>query len=187
LQHASQERELSLTRQYESILLNRDTTFLNEELSLSTAADESLSRLSHYLRMALRAHGGEDIEAVPPSEDISDLRNDYTNRDEVPDVALERECELVRLEKENEELRWLVRQMAGVPEEEEPKEYDALARGDYASHDPSHLIGFRAPMMPRRFKRGGAPSGLGVYNDAFRSAAMEWAESEVWKTNALFS
>ena len=58
-QHASQQHELSLTRHYESLLLSRETSLLSSDLAASTAYSHSLTRLSHLLRAALRACGGE--------------------------------------------------------------------------------------------------------------------------------
>ena len=79
LQLAAQQHELTLTRHYEALLLSRDTQNLDEGLLSNTMLSESLQRLAFFLRGLLESE----------------------------DWALERECEISRLEKENEELRRL--------------------------------------------------------------------------------
>lgn len=96
-----QECELSLIREYESKLLSREEGNAIQDLTSSTAVSESLARISHFLRQFLRALGGED-----PEQQRSD-KGDGDNWDDTSasQRALERECELARLEIENEELR----------------------------------------------------------------------------------
>ncbi|KAK0487316.1 hypothetical protein IW261DRAFT_1447215 [Armillaria novae-zelandiae] len=82
-----QERELSLIREYETRLLALEEDNAARDLSTSTATSGAIARLSAIMRRVLRALGGEDGDGEGEGE------------------ALEREIELARLEKENEELR----------------------------------------------------------------------------------
>ena len=164
-----QQRELALMRQYESVLVQRETEALDENLKVNNARSESLARIGRMLRAVLRRLGGEDVdvyeahtaaaggrsagqsrqpsmatdalsarreetsgEGESSQKDKGKARDDGTHNDERrsespdPDVdrlleeedpekrlaasewALERESELARLERENEELRALV-------------------------------------------------------------------------------
>lgn len=105
-----QERELSLIREYETKLLAREEENATQELSTSTALSESFARLSHLLRLILRSQAGEDVE--PPTEPRN-LDDDEEDREpwatiDPSDYSMEREIELARLEKENEELRRMI-------------------------------------------------------------------------------
>ncbi|KAI0263928.1 hypothetical protein BC834DRAFT_884599 [Gloeopeniophorella convolvens] len=80
--HEVQSQELARIREYESRLLERETEVHAASLSSETALLNTYARLSTLLRRALRALGGE-----APDGDA--------------DWALERECELSRLEREN--------------------------------------------------------------------------------------
>ncbi|KAI0775539.1 hypothetical protein BD413DRAFT_277887 [Trametes elegans] len=169
--HEVQQRELALMRQYESVLVERETEALDKSLTANNAQSESLVRISRLLRTVLRKLGGEDIQAyeaytraqsrvarsaaqsreasststsVPepsaaspetsnressgqdkgkqrddgaledeflPPADIDRLlaeEEDPERRVAVAEWSLEREIELARLERENEELRALV-------------------------------------------------------------------------------
>lgn len=93
-----------MIREYETKLLARQEEDSALDLSSSTAVSESLGRISNLLRQFLRTLGGEDLD--PPITQT----DDYEDREpwsSVPaaEYALEREVELVRLERENEELR----------------------------------------------------------------------------------
>jgi hypothetical protein len=101
IQRDVQDHELSLIRDYEAKLLVQEEEDATQELVTSTAVSRSLARLSHSLRQLMRSLGGEDRDGEPSGEG------------EEPDAewALNRECELARLEKENENLR----RMLGLP------------------------------------------------------------------------
>jgi len=99
-QHASQEHELALTRQYERQLLNHETTVMQQELSQTMAISVALSNISNLLRQTLRATGGEDI-STGSSDDEDYL---FPGKQGQEAWSLERECELVRLQRENEHL-----------------------------------------------------------------------------------
>ena len=100
-----QKRELSIIREYETKLLESEDENSGHELRQSSETSESLRRIAHLLRQVLRAMGGEDRteaevrEVEGPWKSIGQSSADYT---------LEREIELSRLEKENEELRRMV-------------------------------------------------------------------------------
>ncbi|KAF8208811.1 hypothetical protein K438DRAFT_1961371 [Mycena galopus ATCC 62051] len=139
-----QERELALSREYESQLLARQEECDSQDLGASTMVYESLGRISHVLRQLLRAQGGELTSDSPSSPSPSPLNPDADPSPSGPallderepwttlaarepwatpavtaaDHALEREIELARLEKENEELR----RMLGVAPPQAPRE-----------------------------------------------------------------
>ncbi|THV05213.1 hypothetical protein K435DRAFT_713147 [Dendrothele bispora CBS 962.96] len=104
-----QERELSLVREYETKLLEMEEENATRDLAASTAISESLSKMSHLLRQCLRAQGGEepkDFDARRKKSKFVHEREPWTTSDATQaEWALEREIELARLEKENEELR----------------------------------------------------------------------------------
>jgi hypothetical protein len=114
-----QERELALAREYESQLLARQEDSDSHDLGASTTVYQALTRISHVLRQLLRAQGGEPPEpATDPADEkppaVEDREPWTTLAAREPwtaptvtgaDHALEREIELARLEKENEELR----------------------------------------------------------------------------------
>ncbi|KAG7452123.1 uncharacterized protein BT62DRAFT_926343 [Guyanagaster necrorhizus] len=128
---AAQQHELTLTRHYEALLMARENQTLSADLSSSTNMSRSLERLSHNLRNLLRSMAGENPDAEPhhlrsqseveyedgssnmlidPVElqsllDALDEHASYTNASGREDWAMERECEIARLERENSELR----------------------------------------------------------------------------------
>ncbi|KIK59834.1 hypothetical protein GYMLUDRAFT_1003696 [Collybiopsis luxurians FD-317 M1] len=120
-----QENELSLIRQYESNLLQLEEENSSKELETSTRISESISRLSEMLRNCLREVGGERTSRralsdhaevdngseVEEDPDLLEREPWQSNNAAHAEWALEREVELARLERENEELRMLI--MAG--------------------------------------------------------------------------
>ena len=80
LQLAAQQHELTLTRHYETLLLSRESQNLDDGLLSNASLSDSLQRIAFFLRRLMESE----------------------------DWALERECEISRLEKENEELRRLL-------------------------------------------------------------------------------
>ncbi|RPD54638.1 hypothetical protein L226DRAFT_487972 [Lentinus tigrinus ALCF2SS1-7] len=61
--HEVQQRELALMRQYESVIVQRETEALDESLTASNTRSESLARVGRMLRTVLRRLGGEDVRA----------------------------------------------------------------------------------------------------------------------------
>lgn len=168
--HASQEHELALTRQYEQKLLLKESSAISRELEETAKISVGLAKISHWLRLALRANGGE---ALP--SDLSIRARDTLSQSSPDVVALERECELVRLEKENEELRALIelrdeKQTSTLREEiaQETREaYERRAGGHsgdlFMSHNmDSDLRGPRmfSPTGLRGGTRGGKRGGM---------------------------
>ena len=97
-QHEIQEQELELIRKYEAALLTKEAEQLTEDLDANMAFSSSISTLGKNLRKALRALDGEDTpESGDERDDMAALA--------ASEWALDRECELARLEKENAELR----------------------------------------------------------------------------------
>jgi regulator of replication initiation timing len=127
-QHAAQQHELTLTRHYEGLLLARETNELNQELQSSTQISMSATRLSQLLRRTLRSVGGEVTSDEPqtPESTLEEAgAGGYTGTSEGEDWALERESEISRLEKENEELRKLLG-IAEALDKEDIKEWPRL-------------------------------------------------------------
>lgn len=97
---------MKLIKDFESRILELQDDDTSKRLMATTAQSESLARLSRLVRQFMRIIGGEDTDCPPSGENgkrIEDFEP-YT----VPssaELALERECELARLELENEELR----------------------------------------------------------------------------------
>jgi hypothetical protein len=166
---AAQRHELTLTRHYEGLLLARESQSLTNDLTLTTNTSQSLHRLSKNLRALLRTMAGEEPEDVDLSPDSSNQKEDgeAENAPDEPDFdaliqalesegsgerddwALERECEIARLEKENEELRRMLEIDASSLEANGIKvDEDSVAR--YGAH----------PLLPNR-KRSGSGSGSG--------------------------
>ena len=110
-----QERELSLIRDYETKLLARQEEDAAHDLSSSTAVSESLGRISNLLRQFLRTLGGEDIDPQAMHGGDEDEDRDPWDSVSAAEYALEREIELARLEKENEELQRMMGLVAAHP------------------------------------------------------------------------
>lgn len=116
---AAQRHELTLTQHYESLILARETSLMQADLSNNSAVAQSLQRLSENLRALLQSLSGEDPQSSDrPQHDTDSIAAEDSERHTVPheqdlldklldrdDWALERESEIARLEKENEELR----------------------------------------------------------------------------------
>ncbi|KAG0707538.1 hypothetical protein DFH29DRAFT_979845 [Suillus ampliporus] len=110
---AAQQHELTLTRHYEGLLLACDSQNQYADLTSETKTAIGLQRLAHTLRALHRSMSGEEPEIsddsgrdspidIPALLQTLDYQADSEIRD---DWALEREIEISRLEKENEELR----------------------------------------------------------------------------------
>jgi len=108
---AAQQHELTLTRHYEGLILACDSQNQFNGLATETQTAISLQRLAQSLRALYRSLIGEEPE--PADEDkeadvqslIDALSSDTPPPNYRQDWALERETEITRLEKENEELR----------------------------------------------------------------------------------
>ncbi|KAH0832005.1 hypothetical protein J3R83DRAFT_12909 [Lanmaoa asiatica] len=166
-----QEHELALIREYEARLLAKESENLLRVLSSTTAESISLGRISATLRSLLRVLNGEDVPSPsstsprpetnnPPSDDF-----DFRPRED-DDWALERECELSRLERENAVLRRLL----GL----EVREPEYLTRTGSGGVNP---VDQQRPAVPRhnegtiqRKMLGGAPGTVGPYGTYKRSA-----------------
>ncbi|TFK70433.1 hypothetical protein BDN72DRAFT_818754 [Pluteus cervinus] len=123
---AAQNHEKTLIRHYETLLHSRANQNYTMDLATSTHITRSLARLSHYLRALLRSMAGEEpendiiiafeseheIRLIDPSElqtllDALEGRTEenYPGTEARGDWVVEREHEIARLERENEELR----------------------------------------------------------------------------------
>ena len=110
-----QERELSLIRDFEMRLLAREEENANAELQTNIIVSDAVSRISNLLRQLLRAQGGEEADSQVPADEAEE-REPWT-LGQAAEQALEREIELARLEKENEELR---RMLGMIPSQPRP-------------------------------------------------------------------
>ncbi|KAG8834636.1 hypothetical protein FRC17_007938 [Serendipita sp. 399] len=168
--HTTQEHELSLTKQYEEQLFNRESATMIRELEESARISTSLSRLSEWLRQALRASNGEPND--PSVHDEIDLQESS------PDVvALERECELVRLEKENEELRALLelrdeKDMASLREEIAQETREAYLRRTGGQLESPFLSNTHNIDAEPRGSRMFSPSGFRGLSRAAKRGGM---------------
>jgi hypothetical protein len=155
LQQDVQERELSLIREYETKLLARQEEDAAHDLASSTTVSESLRRISHLLRQFLRTLGGEDLDLLTtqPDDDEDEDRQPW-NSVLAADYALEREIELVRLEKENEELQRMMGLVAA-----HPRRSNSDARPTFEP-PPRSGIQQRVSSMSRM---GGASEAVGPY------------------------
>ncbi|KAG9015463.1 hypothetical protein FRB94_000068 [Tulasnella sp. JGI-2019a] len=202
--HAAQQHELTLTRHYESLLLSRETSVLNQDLTTSTKLSASLSRLSSLIRKAIRANAGEDPEETEPFSLPDNMIDPVTGELVLPgssqgssmiptrnsqdsdypvslgdgeDWAIERESEINRLEKENEELRKLLgidagsAVIIGASEEEwsgtdsigQRRLQTGLNRGSIALGRKPSLLG----------SRGGGPSGFTLQNRGWMDKPLQ--------------
>lgn len=92
-----------MIREFESKLLAREEENARAELQASATISNAIARLSYLFRQLLRAQGGEALEDTSP-DDESEERETWSTTQSA-EHALEREIELERLQKENEELR----------------------------------------------------------------------------------
>ncbi|KAJ7288456.1 hypothetical protein C8J57DRAFT_1280297, partial [Mycena rebaudengoi] len=174
-----QERELALAREYESQLLARQEDNDSQDLGSSTTVYEALRRISHVLRQLLRVQAGEPPEPEPEPESQPELPvaakvdlipeiKALAVEDREPwttlaarepwtapavtgaDAALEREIELARLEKENEELR----RMLGVVPPQTSATRSPIEMGNHNSHNNfnSGVAGRLQQPQPRAFE-----------------------------------
>jgi len=148
-----QERELSLIREYETKLLARQEEDAAHDLASSTAVSETLRRVSYLLRQFLRTLGGEDLDLLTTQpEDDEDRQS--CNSILSGDYALEREIELVRLEKENEELQRMMGLVAV-----QPRRSNSDARHTF---EPPHRLGMQQRGLSTS-RMGGASEAVGPY------------------------
>ncbi|KAJ7134471.1 hypothetical protein C8R44DRAFT_425496 [Mycena epipterygia] len=174
-----QERELALAREYESQLLARQEDSDSHDLGSSTTVYESLGRISHVLRQLLRAQGGEPAEPEPtasPEVDPLAAAKVLPVEDREPwttlaarepwtastvtgaDRAMEREIELARLEKENEELR---RMLGIAPPPTYATRSPTEEMGSHGNYSPSVHSGRVQHPQSRPFE---PPLTLGGFN-----------------------
>ncbi|KAF9527591.1 hypothetical protein CPB83DRAFT_393453 [Crepidotus variabilis] len=174
-----QERELSLIRDFEAKLLAREEENATRDLLQTSSISNSLVRLSHLLRQILRAQNGESTEAPPPpppippfttdpdtnsnheaegSSSSSDLATEAEPEPELSDHALERDIELARLERENEELRRLIGLLPPHPRKESHHGSDFRP-----IFDPPHPT--RLPSMQRQMSGSNIGSNHGMIID----------------------
>ncbi|KAJ8472483.1 hypothetical protein ONZ45_g16633 [Pleurotus djamor] len=150
---AAQNHELTLTKHYEALLSSRETQSMNSDMNSTINLQWSIHRLSHHLRNLLRSMSGEppdsdsliedpdydgDVEPVN-LEELQQLVDRLTEREDGGDWAIEREIEIDRLEKENHQLR----QMLGIDD-------DTLAANGVTVDKEQLELMKRHPMFVRR-------------------------------------
>lgn len=167
-----QEHELALIRDYESKLLAKESENLLRALSASTAESASLSRISSTLRSLMRVLNGEEPSGSVSSPTFQTAKDtgstmeefDFGDKEE-DDWALERECELARLERENAVLR----RMLGLEVRE--REYGGRTGGVHIGTDQQRSsVPQPAGGAPQKKILGGAPGTVGPYGTYKRSA-----------------
>ena len=94
-------------RHYEKLLLSGESESLEKQLTSQTALSSCVEKVSRLLRLTLRSLGGEDPEALP-AKDMDDSPFKLSQNGDETDWALQREVEIVRLERENQELRHML-------------------------------------------------------------------------------
>ncbi|KAL0951779.1 hypothetical protein HGRIS_008450 [Hohenbuehelia grisea] len=159
---AAQQHELTLTRHYETLLLARESQMMSSDLTTSTNFARSVHRLSHHLRNLLRSMAGEipDAEMLVEPDfnqdtepvDIEELQSlidalDAKSIEGGNDWVVERETEITRLEKENEELR----KMLGIDVE------SLSANG--ISLDADRIDSVRHPQLSQQRRNGSHMQG----------------------------
>jgi hypothetical protein len=146
---------LSLIRDFESKLLALEEQNAIAELQVDSAISVAFSRLSYLLRQLLRAQGGEDVDPPPSPIDEAAEREPWTAA-QAADHALEREIELARLEKENEELRRMLGLLPAQPRRENiDHPFNDVRRTDSMHGHPANVQHMRpGHLMPAGF--GGA-------------------------------
>jgi len=129
--NAAVQHEMTLTGHYETLLQSRETTTANAELANSAHVTASLQRLQQNLRLLLRSLHGEETENWQDDEGKSlEELGGFLEDDAREDWALEREREITRIEKENEELRRIL----GIDNENAQKL--GLNEDDVGEHRP---------------------------------------------------
>jgi hypothetical protein len=124
-----QERELSLIREFETKLLAREEENASTELQANATISNAITRLSYLFRQLLREHGGESLEP-PSASDEAGVRDPWAVTSPA-EHALDREIELERLQKENEELR---RMLGLIPPQ--PRADNADMHGGFDARRP---------------------------------------------------
>lgn len=119
---------MAVIRDFESRILSLQDEDSTKRLITSTAQSESLARLSRSFRQFMRSVGGEDADRPPTNDNPKSDFESWSTASSNAEWALERDCELARLERENEELR----RMLGV-------EVRNSVEGRNANEPPRHL------------------------------------------------
>ena len=96
---------MAVIRDFESRILSLQDEDSTKRLIASTAQSESLARLSRSFRQFMRSVGGEDADRTSTNHSPKSDFESWSTVSSNAEWALERDCELARLEKENEELR----------------------------------------------------------------------------------
>jgi hypothetical protein len=122
---------LEITRYYEELLSSKENAFLGRMLTAETDRSKALAKVSHLLRMAIRSANGERED--DGDEEVVCEGRGYNFGAPSEDWSLEREIELERLEKENEELRLLLRLSQGTTNEEDESRCIGAVRNAHVS------------------------------------------------------
>jgi hypothetical protein len=119
VQQDVQKRELSLIRYHEARLLAQEEENATKELVQMSTVSSSLARLSSLLRQVIVLQHGEDPEAfVGEGREKEDWAISGAT-----EHSLERDIELARLEKENEELRRLIGALPPQPRKDNNSDF----------------------------------------------------------------
>ncbi|KAH9911501.1 uncharacterized protein B0H18DRAFT_892721 [Fomitopsis serialis] len=192
-----QQRELALLREYESAIVQRETEALDAALSANNSRSESLARLGRLLRALMKKFNGEDVSSceaamavdapsgpvastshIPPPPSLGPQPGEGPTDDGklhrriiATEWALERESELARLERENEELRILLRgvlnaetvPMPAAPLARRPGQELAEINEDGRASPALSVASSTATVRPGGRKLGGPPGTVGPF------------------------
>ncbi|KAJ3721958.1 hypothetical protein C8R42DRAFT_776301 [Lentinula raphanica] len=197
---AAQQHESTLTRHYETLLFARETQDLSSDLASTANMTQSLQRISRYIRDLLLAMAGQNVDLnshsadhdgfVDPAElsilidalagpsGTSDEDRDshdehYPELKVRADWTLERECEIVRLEKENEQLRKVLGidpesiRASGIDMEAEIKRMQHVRNSELRNRRrdaPGHLSTNSGDQWERAFNMNNGNGNGGVNN-----------------------
>ncbi|EIW80927.1 hypothetical protein CONPUDRAFT_89999 [Coniophora puteana RWD-64-598 SS2] len=157
-----QERELALIKEYELKLLERESENGKRDLGITSQQSAGIARISQTLRLLMRELNGEGASPIPQTEEdsplvaLTALDNDDDDSemhevDIMDDHALERECELARLVKENLMLRRLLGEDV----------HDGTSPTVPEMRHPEPVRPSSSMLASRKPPRGGAPSPMG--------------------------
>lgn len=143
-----------MIREFESKLLAREEENARTELQANATISNAITRLSFLFRQLLRAQGGETLEGTSPDDDAEE--GEPWAPAQSAEYALEREIELERLQKENEELKRMlgvVPPQSRMDNQESHSSFDSR-RADAFQHGPGSGINDGFPSYQRMHSPG---------------------------------
>lgn len=155
--HTAQLKEMQITRYYEQLLAAKEDLYAKRRLTSETNQSETLAKVSNLLRKALRSSNGERVSEEEDGK--TGEGRGYNAIAPAEDWALEREIELSRLEKENAELRLLLRLAQNEAGEDEESRHISAARYAHIPlqrHRAAPPPGYMHPLRRTLSSQGGS-------------------------------